>query len=598
MLGSPAVDCPFQVPTQRGDRVTCISSMVVGGEKPFAKATCEKCTLRDIPTATRPTKATAAKKIRFTHECKHRGKVVSRQPCNVGCTGLRATVVDVHICDNPETRTERCTVQYRRTDAVACVGCDAREEPTPQEMWACGVAAAPRNTAIQRKCFASLHAAGWDNILVSAEPKTPIWDQPYLEWHCSETKQFAFPNFVRLLRHLLVRRPHAKYFHLVQDDTVFALGLREYLERALWPTPRAGCVSLYTPSHYASIPAKNGWIEVTRKHAKSIWGACSLVFPREVAERLLARSRWWKRKGQIDVWVGQEIRRMGLAYCCASPSLAQHIGGDSPMRHGAATGRRRAADFVGISTDVTNTGVNGVSLLNGSGAGFPVPRVRHLILIRSAYDSSYPTQANVDRLKWTESITIPSLQAQTHTDFTVCVGIRDDDPLRNERITVWRDSGLTVRFASGALRKLPEFSERRSLTRLDDDDALHRDYLRVMRETIGTRANIAVVAFKNGLHVQRNGVLRRTKINNQFITIYDPNGGRSAFEFTHGDCAKFGRVVTADFSKPAWLWLKHANNKSHTGRLSQTSQVEPHKLIDWKEFGLSQKTIEYVFNRP
>jgi len=591
------------VPTQRDDRVTCISSMVVGGEKPFTKATCEKCTLRDIPKATRPTTATAAKelrfKLRFTHECKHRGKVIDRKPCNMGCHGLQKTIVDIHACLHPDTKHDRCTVLFRRAELKACAGCTSRQEPTAQELWACGVAAAPRNTTIQRKCFASLYAAGWDNILVSAEPTTPIWDQPYLEWHRSKTKQFAFPNFVRLLRHLLVRRPHAKYFHLVQDDTVFALGLREYLEKYLWPTPKGGCVSLYTPSHYASIPAKNGWIEVTRKYTRNIWGACSLVFPREVAEQLHARSRWWKRKGQIDVWVGQEIRRMGLTYCCASPSLAQHIGGDSPMKHGPATGRRRAADFVGTNVDVRNTGYPGASL-RWTPKGIPqtepkppkpLPPMKHLILIRSSYPADYLEFANAYRLTLTEKITIPSLQAQTYKDFTVCVGLRDDDPLREERRQAWIASGLNVRFVPRVFREVPEFAEKRTLTRLDDDDAIHRDFMRIMRGTLARKRSVAVVAFGHGCHVQANGVLPSNKVNNQFITVYDPKGTLSAFQYKHGECDKFGRVVVTSFEDPAWLWIKHGENKSPTGRVSRSARVLPHSHVDWAAFGLDKAAV-------
>ena len=61
----------------------------------------------------------------------------------------------------------------------------------------------------------------------------------------------AFSNYYLGLTELVLRHTSADAYMMCQDDVVFAVGLRAYLEQSLWPADDVGVVSVYCPAHVA-----------------------------------------------------------------------------------------------------------------------------------------------------------------------------------------------------------------------------------------------------------------------------------------------------------------------------------------------------------
>ncbi len=146
--------------------------------------------------------------------------------------------------------------------------------------------------------------------------------------------------------------PTAEAYFLCQDDVLFSVGLREHLEKTLWPAEKVGLISVYSPSHYAQgnstgfIVEDRGW--------KS-WGALAYVFPNRSARQLLSDPKVINHRGfgpaqglrNIDSVVGAWCKRAGLPYFVHTPSLAQHIGETSTIWQSSRnTGQRQASNFL------------------------------------------------------------------------------------------------------------------------------------------------------------------------------------------------------------------------------------------------------------
>jgi hypothetical protein len=144
---------------------------------------------------------------------------------------------------------------------------------------------------------------------------------------------------------------------MVQDDSIFAKGTRQYLETALWPDPHVGVASLYCPSHYSEqsgpdAPSRGfraidfGW---------SSWGALAYAFPNHAARQLLTSAAVLEHRlrgpdhglRNIDSVVGAWASAGAFRYCVHVPSLVQHVGETSTIYPDAtASGKRVASDFV------------------------------------------------------------------------------------------------------------------------------------------------------------------------------------------------------------------------------------------------------------
>ena len=269
-----------------------------------------------------------------------------------------------------------------------------------QITFAVGITTAPRQNHTLLRTLKTLRRSGFATreLTVFAEPGSlptpsslPRIDRPrrFGAWH----------NWKTALEELLSSNPDASAIMLVQDDTVFCKGLRPFLDRVLWPTANTGLVSLYTPTHYSQVfcavdgagkivhsdqnPNRVKVLAVRRKlsfvrqgrpsgfvqiHTHNMYGACALIFPRTVAEQILAHrfvqtwrgvslGRPYKRQpfevANIDTCIGQTMMDMRRECRFAVPSLAQHVAEVSSIGHSGLTEKRCACDFVGEDFDAS-----------------------------------------------------------------------------------------------------------------------------------------------------------------------------------------------------------------------------------------------------
>lgn len=219
--------------------------------------------------------------------------------------------------------------------------------------WAVGITTAPRRVSTLERCLQSVGDAGWNEVRLFAEPGVEL---SHLQLRSSVTWRDqtlgAFPNWYLGLSELVMRHPAADAFFMIQDDAVFSVGLRAYLEQILWPTPTVGVISVYCPSHYSRNQAPG--LHSFDLGARA-WGALGYVFPNDAVRCLLSSPQWVEHRQfgpaaglrNIDTVVGLWCQQSGKDYFVHVPSLAQHIGGTSTLYPEAvAAGRRCASDFV------------------------------------------------------------------------------------------------------------------------------------------------------------------------------------------------------------------------------------------------------------
>ena len=181
---------------------------------------------------------------------------------------------------------------HEPTTVQECKDCFDYELPLERGKvrdWVVGFTTAPRDESTIEESLESLAAAGWNDPLIFAEPGSPIPD-----FVKPETVLFrpqimgAWPNWLLTVMDLYLRRPHADAYLMVQDDVVYAKGLREYLEEELWPEERLGIVALHTASHLDDVaergfyPTQPGW---------GAWGAQAYVIPNAGVRSLMRSPR-------------------------------------------------------------------------------------------------------------------------------------------------------------------------------------------------------------------------------------------------------------------------------------------------------------------
>lgn len=239
----------------------------------------------------------------------------------------------------------------------------------PEAKWAVAVTTAPRKDCTLNECIESIRHCGWDPI-VFAEPNSTPTDA--LTVH-NEKQLGVWHNWLNSV-HYCLNNTDADTIMTVQDDTFFHPESKSFAEKILWPDPKAGFISLYTPHKYSfwkdkKTPKRPA---VMRIITRSLWGACCLIFPRKVLVDVLnhpvthrwigasvktktAAQRIYQRRREnphlianSDTAIGQLMNRMGRTMWFVNPSLVSHIAEFSTIGHGGNTGSRncyRQADF-------------------------------------------------------------------------------------------------------------------------------------------------------------------------------------------------------------------------------------------------------------
>lgn len=216
------------------------------------------------------------------------------------------------------------------------------KHPLPKRVteWAVGVTTSPRREPTIHRTVDSLKESGFFPT-VFAEPGSFVdVDAPVVQ---RTFRHGCWKNYVETLRDLLSLKPDAQAIAVFQDDIVICKNVKDFLEHDLWPGLRTGAVSLYSAEEYES----QGVVGID-KRGFMVLGLCAVVYPRDVAHRLVHEfGHDWRgchcktsyvddvtKKKAADTWVSSSLKAMGRDVFHYRPSLVQHISDVSSVGHG------------------------------------------------------------------------------------------------------------------------------------------------------------------------------------------------------------------------------------------------------------------------
>ena len=233
--------------------------------------------------------------------------------------------------------------------------------PETKFKWFTAVTTAPRTDCTLKQSIDSMLIAGFDPVIFAEPNSTVIKD---CETVINKEKKGVWYNWIQSCEYAL-EHSDANVIMTVQDDSLFHPDCKTFSEKILWPKEDAGFVSLYTPKHYSIVPhfkTKQRDIGVNRVYTRSLWGACALIWPREILEAVLdneitknwlgaptksrSRSVIEKRKANptlvqnSDTAIGKIMNRMKRSMWFVDPSPVEHIAQHSVVGHGGNKGRR------------------------------------------------------------------------------------------------------------------------------------------------------------------------------------------------------------------------------------------------------------------
>lgn len=220
--------------------------------------------------------------------------------------------------------------------------------------WKVGITVAKRKISYVDATYQSLLDAGWNegDIWLFCEPSVDL-DRVYPNIVTHDVTLGEYRNWAFALKALSAFDADA-YF-TVQDDVVFCRGLREYLDRVLWPQLNCGFISPFCPSIYAN---GNKWHWIRKHVGKNFLMAQTLIFPRDSVIQIVNSTVFknYNHEWHVDNFVGMWAMNYQRPPYFHNPSLAQHIGEHSAVWDGTETldDYRIANNFVGINYEIKN----------------------------------------------------------------------------------------------------------------------------------------------------------------------------------------------------------------------------------------------------
>jgi hypothetical protein len=207
------------------------------------------------------------------------------------------------------------------------------------------VLTAPRPVSMLEQTLKSLAAAGFGG--------SPA-DEPRVYEDATSAGQFR--SYMEALRLSLRQEPDADAHLVVEDDVVFCRGLREYLERTLWPGPveQIALCSPYCPKAYRQD--RPGWSDAQSGRGLYLAGSQAWVFPPGAARAVLAEVAPRRTTHAADWEIGNWACKTGRTVWYHTPSLAQHEGVEnSSLGNSGQSDIRLAADFIGEDADAMSS---------------------------------------------------------------------------------------------------------------------------------------------------------------------------------------------------------------------------------------------------
>jgi hypothetical protein len=232
--------------------------------------------------------------------------------------------------------------------------------------------------------------------------------------------------------------------------------------------------------------------------------------------------------------------------------------------------------------------------------------VRHVILTRSAYGSSWDLDSNRRRLSMTKAVTIPSLASQTSRAFRWIVLLHPSDPLLLERMAAYSSIGADFLFHAGTgtsaevaasayraawAEAIGPRDEVVAMTRLDDDDAFAPWAMAKVEASAATVTKRVALMFPLGIRVWDGGYTLVRHDSNAMQTLVTPPGdSMTVYDYLHRFVRRTLRVRVID-DRPAWLWSRHRDTISGwrmAGR-ALTPEIQRMFAIDWTIFGTPKR---------
>jgi glycosyltransferase involved in cell wall biosynthesis len=218
--------------------------------------------------------------------------------------------------------------------------------------WAVAVLTAPRTSPTLPATLDSLHAAGFENLDLFAEPGAVVpagFSGLPLVRHARRLGPLR--NFCFAARALLASCPNVDCYAIFEDDVSAARGLRAWCDQEFWPGGH-GVVSLYTSRVFCDD--RPGWQTLNLGRYRT-FGALAFVFQGTALYKFLgdAGVRGHVEAGHpgADAVVGEWALRRGVGVAYHSPSLVQHEGRATSLA-GHDVGRVGRAAAVGGVRDI------------------------------------------------------------------------------------------------------------------------------------------------------------------------------------------------------------------------------------------------------
>lgn len=250
---------------------------------------------------------------------------------------------------------ERAAASYIVKNAITETKAKIQSLVSPLSI-AVAITTAPRKGPnLLPRCVRSVLGSGFDDVTIYAEPGSEIGDvdAPVIT---RERRLGAWHNWMQTLDDTLSKK--TDYVLLVQDDCVFAKGVRDFLSAIAWPSYECSAIQLCCSSYYKRIP--NG---LTRMPGTGMLGAWATVMHRFHAQQILdyGRQNGWRGHHSrvetnpvlmkaIDDYIGYASEQLGYHCRICRPSVVLHDADYSSLNHGDSKGHnnnRKTIDWIG-----------------------------------------------------------------------------------------------------------------------------------------------------------------------------------------------------------------------------------------------------------
>jgi Putative rhamnosyl transferase len=198
------------------------------------------------------------------------------------------------------------------------------------------------------------------------------------------------------------------------------------------------------------------------------------------------------------------------------------------------------------------------------------------------------------RFKLFEGFCLPSVAGQSEKDFHWILLVSDRTPRQwlarlladvavvPSPVSILMIDLYSERFFVSAMRdRLESRVDRVLSTRLDNDDAIARDYLAEVRAEACHLSGDGdfVINFKQGCQVARAGIFPRTARMNPFLSLVSsPRNLKSAYSAHHERMGGVGKVIDRVGGRPQWLQVIHPRNAA--SRLRRESRPCSEAYLD------------------